>query len=129
MAEREGFEPPIPFRVYRFSRPTVSTAHTPLRMSLINSLPVVVEDCPLVFDCLTYRPGITVDFTNGMTLQLLLSSMNSDTRFLSNFAADIGPSQTGNRGRINAHYQRGCFCLNISSPDAVMVHPYDERRI
>jgi hypothetical protein len=31
MAEREGFEPPIPFRVYRFSRPTVSTAHTPLR--------------------------------------------------------------------------------------------------
>src|SRR5215471_7928817 len=32
LAEREGFEPPIPFRVYRFSRPTVSTAHTPLRV-------------------------------------------------------------------------------------------------
>ena len=31
MAEGEGFEPPVPFRVHRFSRPTVSTAHTSLR--------------------------------------------------------------------------------------------------
>src|SRR5262249_6522847 len=36
LAEREGFEPPIPFRVYRFSRPTVSTAHTPLRVTVMN---------------------------------------------------------------------------------------------
>ncbi len=31
MAEGEGFEPPLPFRVKRFSRPPVSTAHTSLR--------------------------------------------------------------------------------------------------
>ncbi len=31
LAEGEGFEPPVPFRVHRFSRPTVSTAHTSLR--------------------------------------------------------------------------------------------------
>jgi hypothetical protein len=39
MAEGEGFEPPLPFRVKRFSRPPVSTAHTSLRGSVINSLP------------------------------------------------------------------------------------------
>src|ERR1700733_13818966 len=39
MAEGEGFEPPLPFRVKRFSRPPVSTAHTFLRVSVINSLP------------------------------------------------------------------------------------------
>src|SRR5215467_8775856 len=38
LAEREGFEPPIPFRVYRFSRPTVSTAHTPLRVSCFQTV-------------------------------------------------------------------------------------------
>ena len=31
MAEGEGFEPPVPFRVQRFSRPPVSTTHTSLR--------------------------------------------------------------------------------------------------
>ncbi len=31
VAEREGFEPPIPFRVCRFSRPEPSTARPPLR--------------------------------------------------------------------------------------------------
>src|SRR5437763_1154791 len=31
MAEREGFEPPVPFQVQRFSRPPVSTTHTSLR--------------------------------------------------------------------------------------------------
>jgi hypothetical protein len=31
MAEGEGFEPPEPFRVQRFSRPPVSTAHPSLR--------------------------------------------------------------------------------------------------
>src|SRR6476646_625906 len=34
VAEREGFEPPVPFRLQRFSRPPVSTAHTPLRVSV-----------------------------------------------------------------------------------------------
>jgi hypothetical protein len=33
LAEGEGFEPPLPFRVKRFSRPPVSTAHTSLRGS------------------------------------------------------------------------------------------------
>ena len=31
LAEGEGFEPPVPFRVQRFSRPPVSTTHTSLR--------------------------------------------------------------------------------------------------
>ena len=31
LAEREGFEPPIPFQVCRFSRPEPSTARPPLR--------------------------------------------------------------------------------------------------
>jgi hypothetical protein len=39
VAEGEGFEPPLPFRVKRFSRPPVSTAHTSLRVSVISSLP------------------------------------------------------------------------------------------
>jgi hypothetical protein len=39
LAEGEGFEPPLPFRVKRFSRPPVSTAHTSLRESVISSLP------------------------------------------------------------------------------------------
>jgi hypothetical protein len=32
MAEREGFEPPIPVKVCRFSRPVPSTARPPLRL-------------------------------------------------------------------------------------------------
>src|ERR1700690_2816872 len=32
MAEREGVEPPIPFRVCRFSRPVPSTTRPPLRL-------------------------------------------------------------------------------------------------
>ncbi len=32
MAEGEGFEPPVPFQVQRFSRPPVSTTHTSLRI-------------------------------------------------------------------------------------------------
>jgi hypothetical protein len=31
MAEREGFEPPVPFRARRFSRPVPSTTRPPLR--------------------------------------------------------------------------------------------------
>ena len=31
MAEGEGFEPPLPVKVKRFSRPPVSTTHTSLR--------------------------------------------------------------------------------------------------
>jgi hypothetical protein len=32
LAEREGFEPPIPFQVCRFSRPEPSTTRPPLRL-------------------------------------------------------------------------------------------------
>ena len=32
LAEREGFEPPIPFQVCRFSRPVPSTTRPPLRL-------------------------------------------------------------------------------------------------
>src|SRR5215469_350649 len=31
LAEREGFEPPVPFRVRRFSRPEPSTTRPPLQ--------------------------------------------------------------------------------------------------
>src|SRR5271157_5953920 len=34
MAEREGFEPPIPFQVCRFSRPVPSTTRPPLQLLL-----------------------------------------------------------------------------------------------
>ncbi len=44
VAEGEGFEPPVPFRVQRFSRPPVSTAHTSLRVRVCDSLPVL-ENC------------------------------------------------------------------------------------
>jgi hypothetical protein len=37
MAEGEGFEPPVPVKVQRFSRPPVSTAHASLRPAI--SLP------------------------------------------------------------------------------------------
>jgi hypothetical protein len=38
VAEGEGFEPPLPVKVKRFSRPPVSTAHTSLRVSVDSSL-------------------------------------------------------------------------------------------
>src|SRR5215472_15595268 len=34
LAEREGFEPPIPFQVWPLSRRLVSTTHAPLRFLL-----------------------------------------------------------------------------------------------
>src|SRR5438270_1727205 len=39
MAEREGFEPPVPFRVRRFSRPEPSTTRPPLPMQGLRSRP------------------------------------------------------------------------------------------
>ena len=38
LAEGEGFEPPVPFRVQRFSRPPVSTTHTSLRTTLLTDV-------------------------------------------------------------------------------------------
>jgi hypothetical protein len=43
VAEGEGFEPPLPVKVKRFSRPPVSTAHTSLRVRRINSLAARVK--------------------------------------------------------------------------------------
>ena len=40
MAEGEGFAPPVPVKVQRFSRPPVSTAHASLRAAFI-SLPAL----------------------------------------------------------------------------------------
>ena len=54
MAEGEGFEPPLPFRVKRFSRPPVSTAHTSLRMTGVNSLAVAES---YVFFSMRREPG------------------------------------------------------------------------
>jgi hypothetical protein len=39
LAEREGFEPPVRFPAQRFSRPPVSTTHTPLRYLLRGRCP------------------------------------------------------------------------------------------
>ena len=39
MAEREGFEPPIPVKVWPLSRRLVSTAHAPLRAARTSRLP------------------------------------------------------------------------------------------
>jgi hypothetical protein len=54
MAEREGFEPPIPFRVCRFSRPEPSTTRPPLRAenTELNS-PMLSQRC-------TFRCTITI---------------------------------------------------------------------
>lgn len=44
MAEGEGFEPPLPFRVKRFSRPPVSTTHTSLRVRVYQQF-ISIENC------------------------------------------------------------------------------------
>jgi hypothetical protein len=67
LAEREGFEPPIPFQVCRFSRPEPSTTRPPLRLLQFyyssrisdricvshpfefNCLEASVKDCTAVF--------------------------------------------------------------------------------
>ena len=53
MAEGEGFEPPVPFQVQRFSRPPVSTTHTSLRAGLqhfiVFHLLNVPLRCPWIF--------------------------------------------------------------------------------
>ena len=51
MAERAGFEPAIPLRVYRFSRPAPSTTRPPLRVSR-----TVGNDTS--FPCPSLAPGI-----------------------------------------------------------------------
>src|SRR5579872_959484 len=48
VAEGEGFEPPVPFRAQRFSRPPVSTAHASLRTCLFmqfTSIPTTTGWC------------------------------------------------------------------------------------
>src|SRR5262245_3428496 len=44
MAEREGFEPPVPFRVQWFSRPPPSTARPSLRAQHPNLLQFTAHD-------------------------------------------------------------------------------------
>ena len=52
MAEGEGFEPPVPFRVQRFSRPPVSTAHPSLRIAESTfSLPYFMAITPNCRSC------------------------------------------------------------------------------
>lgn len=55
MAEGEGFEPPLPFRVKRFSRPPVSTAHTSLRVAGTHSLSVRTP-CTKLVDRFAFSP-------------------------------------------------------------------------
>ena len=52
MAEREGFEPPIPVKVCPLSRRIVSTTHAPLRVGLLaessSPLGLVRQNCDLL---------------------------------------------------------------------------------
>src|SRR6185369_10884158 len=48
MAEGEGFEPPVPFQVQRFSRPPVSTTHTSLRAGLQHFIVFHLLNAPLL---------------------------------------------------------------------------------
>ncbi len=48
MAEGEGFEPPLPVKVKRFSRPPVSTAHTSLRVIKLTCF-IIVRRVPIWF--------------------------------------------------------------------------------
>ena len=50
LAEGEGFEPPLPVKAKRFSRPPVSTTHTSLRVAELTILGPVYR---LRRDCLT----------------------------------------------------------------------------
>ena len=60
MAEREGFEPPIPVKVCPLSRRIVSTAHAPLRATTVDSgLAVSCQSCAA-----KYAQSIV---TNGFT--------------------------------------------------------------
>ena len=48
VAEGEGFEPPVPFQVQRFSRPPVSTTHTSLRAGLQHFIVFHLLNAPLL---------------------------------------------------------------------------------
>ena len=61
MAEREGFEPPIPFQVCRFSRPEPSTTRPPLRLLQFYYSPAIWDALalfdPFEFNCLQPSTG------------------------------------------------------------------------
>src|ERR1700689_2016483 len=60
LAEREGFEPPIPFRVCRFSRPVPSTTRPPLRLLQFYYRGRILRKFPTTFDfvSLGYSLGV-----------------------------------------------------------------------
>jgi hypothetical protein len=68
MAEGEGFEPPLPVRVKRFSRPPVSTAHTSLRMSGINSLPALKAPQACGLKDRLFRPDIDAPWASRISI-------------------------------------------------------------
>ena len=55
MAEREGFEPPIPFRVCRFSRPVPSTTRPPLRLLQFYYAGLILEHFNAIRFCIFNR--------------------------------------------------------------------------
>lgn len=64
LAEGEGFEPPVPFRAQRFSRPPVSTAHPSLRMAtgilrLYGERALVLRDDPRQFTLIPVHAELT----------------------------------------------------------------------
>src|ERR1035441_2474993 len=44
VAEREGFEPPVPFQARRFSRPEPSTTRPPLRLYSFTTFAILWQD-------------------------------------------------------------------------------------
>ena len=71
MAESEGFEPPVPLRAQRFSRPPVSTAHPALQPIDTNQLTIETDLCsslPLVSDSAESRARAAILVSSGSGL-------------------------------------------------------------
>src|SRR5579875_1992751 len=102
MAEGEGFEPPLPFRVKRFSRPPVSTTHTSLRKGWpATLLPGYRAAGPLPY-FIVRRPHLYSIFVYGESVVLTTKREKSQ---LAACSASCGSGVTGiasaetNRGK------------------------------
>src|SRR5260370_24837 len=96
MAEREGFEPPIPFQVWPLSRRLVSTTHAPLRLLWCRacSAPMIA----LVAKAFSSRSGPSDEkpkLLQALHLAGLLIVSSGLKKRLQNFATLICPNPCG----------------------------------
>src|SRR5207244_3335623 len=80
MAEREGFEPPIPFQVCRFSRPVPSTTRPPLRLLQFYYSPQFSPDCALALSSVfkgLQTPNIPVQWFSRPPVSTTHASLRS----------------------------------------------------